>query len=694
MSEIKRVDTNAFNVKYKSTPKKSLTGSELIQASIENPSILENVTKNDETEMFDLNESVIIDHTKSSKQEQMFAEIESLKQYYKSQGIDNALIQKIITNSLSEEEAIKVQKIIFSNLGFTDNDIKRLLSSEITYEELIKEIQSDKDTSRLERLVQAEMLNSTGYYTFEQIDEEVNKLDLELNNNINNCTNKEQKYYMQQVLNMLEKGTSLDVALSTVAVPYDINSSQGNLNYEMLLTGDNKEMLKEICGKKQELLANKEYVKTESKNYVENVLKYQLQDNYKQNCGQNKNDISVLKGISSSATPDASSPGNYQDYYVTSTEQKVAIISALINGNSSVTDGSYVNGVPISSNSDDVFNHYRQWYEVMTDEEKQTFNYIYNTKGADAAYKYLQTDSLQKSLDQRYYYQKQASDSKWAKENAAAASALSVVMTPVEGLGSMLSTNRTLLHNAITGDNKGIYRSDNISTGTNYRAAVSQDILKKHGELAHFAYDAGMSMADFAVVAVPTIATGGALTGVAGTTMLFSNMGTRVYVSAFNDAKDRGLSDADAVKEAWSYAAVETAIEKIPLRNLSNLSKAGAVDTLTSKATKAVTEKTLKNVTNPKMASRLTKAINITGAVVSQSMVEGNEELATDIIDSIIDEHIAGENSTFNLKVDEYEKKGYSENEAVAKAMQDTAGEWSRDWALGFVSGTGFGGST
>lgn len=521
------------------------------------------------------------------------------------------------------------------SMGLTQYDVQRILSGEVTLEELLTEIESDVDTSRLLSILAAQYLQESGY--------EFNTLD------------------------------ELDAAIETAKAEYQQAMLDAqNLRQQMNLPGGvsgfyETPQAKAAQIKMQQLEALKDYITTQISTYITNS-NYLNNEDFAENC-QYKVDVTNFA----------------QDFQTNSNMKNLMIMLAdLINGGNSFTYSTdntgmlhvWIDGVEYNF-PNDMLDNYRSWVSVMSVEEKQIFNYILNTEGYEAAYNYL--ESISDSLDQNWNIKKAQEDAEWAAEHPVEASLTSIVVTPFEGMVSMINSTSAVL------SGEKIRRVDNYSTGTVYRSAVSSMVGEKYGQGWQFAYDVGMSMADTAVVAVPTMLSGGTLSGYALGAFTFTNMGTRVYVSALNDALDRGLSDGQAVIEAWVYTAAETAMESISLGNLAKISAR-----MNSRVLNAA-DKAIVNIADPKKAAWTARAITIFGSGASQALVEGEEEIATSIIDFFADNLIAADKSNFYLSIESYMNQGLSEDEAVAKAMQDTAYDWAMSFVGGAISGGIFG---
>ena len=77
--------------------------------------------------------------------------------------------------------------------------------------------------------------------------------------------------------------------------------------------------------------------------------------------------------------------------------------------------------------------------------------------------------------------------------------------------------------------------------------------------------------------------------------------------------------------------------------------------------------------------------------IAKQALVEGSEEVAAEILDTISDNAILGKFSDYNQNVQSYIDSGLSEDEAYRKAFKDKVKDVAYAGALGAVSGGVFG---
>lgn len=420
-------------------------------------------------------------------------------------------------------------------------------------------------------------------------------------------------------------------------------------------------------------------IKEEVDYYINNVDSYLHADDFDTNNTFNSKALETIKALQEANKNKIISPSDYDTIptiRVTSKEEIVNLISCMLNGEGGNLSNGYlsVDGVlfPITSN-DDLFNHYLQWLSYVNEEEKLIFNYIYNTEGIDSAYNYL-NDVLSSEVDKRWLANKTLEDQEYASEHPILSSIGSIIVTPFEGIGAMYYS----LNSYFTGQK--IRRVDVYSSGDIWRAQVASDIAK-NSEVLSFVYSTGMSMLDSLELIGISVATGGVATPLISATL----MGSRAYVSTLNDALDRGLSDGEAVALAFTSSIVETAMESYSVSHLLNLEEKLGENVL------KLTNKIASNISNPAIANLVTKGFYVGASALSQGLVEGEEELATEILNYVADIFIAKDLSNYTQSINNYILNGDDENTALIKTMKDFSNQAFQAFLGGFVSGLTFG---
>ena len=313
--------------------------------------------------------------------------------------------------------------------------------------------------------------------------------------------------------------------------------------------------------------------------------------------------------------------------------------------------------------------------------------YNLNTKGDigdDWVDFYL--DNHSDRFDETYFIYQQMEDAQWAKDHRFAASMYSWVVTPFEGINAAWHSLTSL----ITGEE--IDRLDVYSRGNVYRQSVAEsfnvvdEVTGEVNTAGSFVYNSAMSMLDTLPLMAATYLTGG--TSLAGTiagkavnvALSAALMGSRSYVATLNDALDRGLSDGQAVLLAGASAVVETLMESYSASNLVGLGDTAKI--------------WLDEALDSVKSTFMKKIVTLAGSAVIQGVCEGEEEFATEVLNSFLDRVVGGENSQFCLAVKGYMAQGYSEEQAFAKAVQDNSEQCVMAFVGGFLSGVGFGGGS
>ena len=280
--------------------------------------------------------------------------------------------------------------------------------------------------------------------------------------------------------------------------------------------------------------------------------------------------------------------------------------------------------------------------QQMKPDEVALFNYLYSTQGKDAAYAYY--EYLHSDLNAR---QRETEEKKWADyaaEHPVTSSALSFVSSPLKGLsyfGQALDKIKDGEIDQNAGYNKFSYVNSTI------RNKVVQQIEEsgKWGKVGSFAYQTGMSMADFLL---NTAITGG------NSAVSLAIMGTGAAADATISAKDRGLSDG----QAFTLGAV-----------------AGLAEVITEKVS-------LDTLLDPKLL-----ADGSIKYVLKNMMAEGSEEVASDLINTVADILVAKDRSQWQKAIDAYIADGKTKSEAFGLAVADQAASMGLSFLGGAISG-------
>lgn len=276
----------------------------------------------------------------------------------------------------------------------------------------------------------------------------------------------------------------------------------------------------------------------------------------------------------------------------------------------------------------------------MTDEEIGIFNYLYATQGPDAAYAY--TAYLTGDLNRRQREEQAAYWQKYAREKPVAASAFSVLTSPLKGV-SYLGQVADYVADGRIDQNAGYNKFANA--GTAIREQVTETVEDKWGPVGSFAYQTGMSMADFLL--------NSAITG-NNQAIALTIMGSGAAADSVISAKDRGLNDDQAFWLGTLAGVTEGAIESM---NMETIFSPGA----------------LKD-------GVLTYILKNAGA-------EGTEEVLTELVNGVFDQVIAGDQSQWQQSIRAYMAQGLDQKEALLKTLGDSAMQVLLSGLGGFVSG-------
>lgn len=281
----------------------------------------------------------------------------------------------------------------------------------------------------------------------------------------------------------------------------------------------------------------------------------------------------------------------------------------------------------------------------MTKDEIAIFNYIYATQGKEAAYEYITYLTSDLNARQRAAQERQWAE--YAKERPGAASAFSVMMSPMKGL-SYLGQAADYFADGKMEQNAG-YNKFSYIPGS-IREQVAEDIKASAktefwGEVGSFGYQTAMSMADFLTTA---LVSGG------NSTLAMAIMGSGAAADTVLEGKDRGLSDGQAFALGTIAGVAEALAEKKSLSSLLDLSK-------------------------------LEKSA--WGYVVKNMADEGLEEVTTSLVNTVADILISQDKSQWQLAIDAYMADGKTEGQAFGLALADQALALGLDALGGALSG-------
>ena len=286
--------------------------------------------------------------------------------------------------------------------------------------------------------------------------------------------------------------------------------------------------------------------------------------------------------------------------------------------------------------------------KTMSDEEIGVYNYLYKTQSPEAAEEFL--SYIASDLKGRKRMQEQAFWAGYAKEDPVGSSVFSVMMSPLKGM-SYLGQAADMLDDGKMEENAGYNRFSYIPSTIRSTVSTTIENSGKWGEVGSFAYNTGMSMADFLFT-----------TGVSGGNQALSLaiMGTGAAADATLAAKDRGLDDGEAFALGTIAGVAEVAMEKISL---------GAW--LEGDMTEGALRYLLKN-----------------------ALSEGGEEAGTSVINLLADVIISGDKSEWNTAMQAYIDQGKTPGEAFGLVAAEQAAQIGLDALGGMLSGAAIGGGT
>lgn len=291
-------------------------------------------------------------------------------------------------------------------------------------------------------------------------------------------------------------------------------------------------------------------------------------------------------------------------------------------------------------------------YEHMTQEEINTYNYLYNVSGKDAAERYL--EYLEYDLNRRLQEANYGVMYDYASGNfgkAAGASIASILTNLGSGIGYLDVVGQKIAKNA-TGSEKPIDYNRRAQTGYYITQGAREGAMSDMSETGKTIYNQAMSMADSLAVLGISVLTGGA-----GATML---LGGSTATSTMHEAKKFGASDKQALALGFVAGAAETVMEKLPLDAVLNI---GAGEGFKA---------TVKNI-------------------LKQGFTEATEEVLTTLANTVADVIIMGDKDILARSYESYIAQGYAPEEAQGLAEKEWVMGLVGDALGGFISGAAFG---
>lgn len=294
--------------------------------------------------------------------------------------------------------------------------------------------------------------------------------------------------------------------------------------------------------------------------------------------------------------------------------------------------------------------------DYMTEDEVKKLNYLYNTSGYPAANEYF--EFLKTSLNER------KSNNMVERANELAEKA--PVLADVYAVGTNLASVKSIpedLYNLWEGkpidinsenhdyakvtqairSNVGNQLGNSEALGGVFKTKVFDSTL---GEILH---GAATSTVDMAV----DIALGGSLglNEAATGKLVQSIMSSQAMANGIIEAKERGLTDSQAVVSGAINGAVEWITEKYSIEAFLG---------------------------DPK---------NTVAYIAKNIVSEGSEEAASDILNAVADLVLANDKSEIISSMRSYMADGMSEKEAFATVMKELGNEMGADFLAGAISG-------
>lgn len=324
-------------------------------------------------------------------------------------------------------------------------------------------------------------------------------------------------------------------------------------------------------------------------------------------------------------------------------------------------NGNFSEGLPdpdVTTGEEYVANELR----YLTDDERNAYNYIYETKGLQAANQYIRDGlpirNIRAAADDQAYAEKLVQD------HPVAANLLSIASNSLANVPAMVEKLVKGTYNFVAGDTKLFIDTNNsmhrlADMGNKIQSETSRKILEANpgtsGKIYNFTYQTGMSMAQSAAAMLAASTFGTGLTDI----MFFSSAGNEAY----KDAIERGGTQEQALGMAFLSGFAESLFEHASIENFLNLDYQGK--------------------------GRLIKNM------LSQAGVEASEEVNTELANILADALVMKDKSEYNLAVKKYMDnsmgRGMSEEAAKKKALLDQAKNVFMAGVGGLASGLGFG---
>ena len=326
-------------------------------------------------------------------------------------------------------------------------------------------------------------------------------------------------------------------------------------------------------------------------------------------------------------------------------------------------DGVYrlVNGLVTNPNTHSFGGIDVSAHEYISKDQRDAYNAIYERNGIEAANEFYKSIipylNIQRAAADEAYYKKFADEHPfWADLRSIGANLVWNVPASVENISKGIQGRFTEERPYYDVNSSASFRSGRADI---IRSERSQNILTNMDrpdwakKALNFAYNTGMSIGDSA--AVMALAYLGAPPAV--TSVVF---GSSAGNQAYKDAMERGATQDQALSYAIVNGVAEALFEEVSLEKVMTMDFTGR-------------GALIKNL-------------------LSQSFVEGSEELATGVADLLGDLWIMQDKSQYNLAKKQYIAQGMTEYQAERQAFLDQVKDVGMDALGGFISGAAFAG--
>lgn len=316
-------------------------------------------------------------------------------------------------------------------------------------------------------------------------------------------------------------------------------------------------------------------------------------------------------------------------------------------------------------------------YRQMTDVQRGTYNYLYNTQGADAANEYI--SAINKDLQQRATEAAVESQREMVKDGAVGATVANIASVGenlMSAPGFITSAAAKATGHSVD-DTYDVFnlsgKMANAARETTAEEIANQDYWKDKntifGNTGSWIYNAGMSMADSVAAMLVGKSLGVGLAGgeTSGATLeKVKNitkkatsliMSSQMATQTVTDMKDQGFSDDRALGVGALYGTVEYIAEKL---GLDGILGAGG---------------------------------NVFARLAKSFAAEGSEEVASNILDRIVDTLANGNQSEMMAAFDECRAQGLNNSQALAKVVSMAGQEDLSAFLAGGLSGMAMSGA-